>query len=175
MESVRDSTATIRNLSSPSEKRIVTAEWHDDAVPGIGALLRFPLYDLRARIYAGVAEAGFDDIRPAHVTLFRWPGPDGRRPTEVAADAQISKQRVNDLLRELERAGYLQLRPDPTDQRARIIELTERGWRLQKTAIHHHHTVEDGWAAAVGAERWAQLRATLAEISAGRERRVDRG
>src|SRR6188472_3376502 len=115
MGSVRDSTVTIRFMSSP--------EWHDPTVPGIGALLRFALHDVRERIYAGVARAGFDDIRAAHITLFRWPGPDGRRPTEVAADAQISKQRVNDLLRDLERAGYLQLRADPTDQRARIIEL----------------------------------------------------
>jgi DNA-binding MarR family transcriptional regulator len=152
-------------------------EWHDDAVPGIGALLRLPLYDLRARIYAGVAEAGFDDIRPAHVTLFRWPGPDGRRPTAVAADAQISKQRVNDLLRDLERAGYLELHRDPSDDRAKIIRLTDRGWGLQRTAIDQHHAVEDEWAAAVGAERWAQVRATLAEISgdrARRERLVDR-
>jgi DNA-binding MarR family transcriptional regulator len=158
MESVRYGTVTIRLMSS--------SEWHDDAVPGIGALLRLALHDVRARIYAGVAEAGFDDIRPAHVTLFRWPGPDGRRPTAVAFDAQISKQRVNDLLRDLERAGYLALHPDPSDDRAKIVRLTERGWGLQEAALHHHRAIEDEWAAAVGAERWAQVRATLAEISA---------
>jgi DNA-binding MarR family transcriptional regulator len=148
-------------------------EWHDPTVPGIGALLRFALHDVRERIYAGVARAGFDDIRAAHITLFRWPGPDGRRPTEIAADAQISKQRVNDLLRDLEATGYLERHPDPTDDRGRIIRLTERGWRLWETGLAHHRELEDEWAAAVGPERWRQVRAALADISA-RERVVDR-
>lgn len=120
-----------------------------------------------------MAEAGFTDIRPAHVTLFRWPGPDGRRPTEIAHDAQISKQRVNDLLRDLERAGYLVLEADPSDDRARLVALTERGWRLQETALRHHRDIEDEWAAAVGDDRWRAVRATLGAISP-RERVVDR-
>src|SRR5919201_7062772 len=101
----------------------------------IGALMRFGLHEIRARIYAGVVAAGFDDVRPAHVTLFRWPGPDGRRPTEVAADVQISKQRVNDLLRDLEQLYYLCLERDPIDSRARIIRLTPRGRGLHQVAV----------------------------------------
>jgi hypothetical protein len=41
----------------------------------VGALLRLALDDVRRRIYEGVVGAGFGDVRPAHVTLFRWPGP----------------------------------------------------------------------------------------------------
>jgi len=100
------------------------------------------------------------------VTLFRWPGPDGRRPTEVAADAQVSKQRVNDLLRDLERLGYLELEPDPGDSRARIIRLTRRGKALQRHAVRIHAAIEAEWEAAVGKRRYAELRATLAELTA---------
>jgi hypothetical protein len=75
----------------------------------VGALLRFGLDEIRRRIYGAVVAAGYRDLRPAHVTLFRWPGPDGRRPTEIAADVQLSKQRLNDLLRDLEARGYLRL------------------------------------------------------------------
>lgn len=130
----------------------------------IGALLRFPLDEVRRRIYAGVVEAGFDDLRPAHVTLFRWPGPDGRRPTEVAADAHISKQRMNDLLRDLERLGYLSLEPDPDDRRARVIRLTARGRKLHEVAMGVHDSVEREWEAAVGPARYRRLRETLAEL-----------
>jgi DNA-binding MarR family transcriptional regulator len=144
---------------------VSTPDWYDPAVPGIGALLRFALHDVRARIFAGVTEAGFGDVRPAHVTLFRWPGPNGRRPTAVAHDAQVSKQRVNDLLRHLERTGYLELHPDPSDDRAKIIRLTERGWRLQNAALRYHREIEDEWAAAVGEERWREVRDTLGEIT----------
>lgn len=139
---------------------------HDSLPPvQIGALLRFRLDEIRSRIYTGVVAAGFDDVRPSHVTLFRWPGPDGRRPTDVAADAQISKQRVNDLLRDLERLGYLELETDPTDSRARIIGLTDRGKRLHEIAIGIHAETEDEWARMVGRRSYQQLRRTLSRIT----------
>lgn len=130
----------------------------------IGALLRFGLHEIRSRIYAAVLAAGFDDLRPPHVTLFRWPGPDGRRPTEIAADAQISKQRVNDLLRDLERLGYLKLEPDPSDRRARIVRLTERGSRLHQAAVSEHAAIEGEWRQAIGERRYEQVRSGLAEL-----------
>jgi DNA-binding MarR family transcriptional regulator len=133
----------------------------------IGALLRFLLHDVRDRIYEGVVAAGFDDLRPAHVTLFRWPGPDGRRPTEVAADAQITKQALNDLLRDLEERGYLERHPDPSDNRARIIRLTRRGKRLHKVAVDIHAHVEDEWAARLGRKEFEKLRDQLVRLVDG--------
>ncbi len=130
----------------------------------IGALMRFGLHEIRNRIYSAVQAAGFEDVRPAQVTLFRWPGPDGRRPTEIAADAQISKQRVNDLLRELERSRYLKLEPDPSDRRARIVRLTRRGKRLHEVAVREHAATEAEWKRAIGERRYQQVRAGLAEL-----------
>lgn len=130
----------------------------------IGALLRFGLDEVRARIYAGVVAAGFDDVRPTHVTLFRWPGPDGRRPSRVAEDTQISKQRVRDLLRHLERHGYLTLEPDPTDGRARLIRLTERGRRLHSVAVEAHAAIEQEWAEKVGNGRFRTVWETLSQL-----------
>src|SRR3954454_14239825 len=85
----------------------------------IGALLRFALDDVRSRIYDGVVEAGFTDVRDVHVTLFRWPGPDGMRPTELAAAVGLSKQAVNDRLGDLDRLGYLPRAPGPGGRAAR--------------------------------------------------------
>ncbi len=130
----------------------------------IGALMRLGLDEIRRRIYDGVVAAGFDDLRPAHVTLFRWPGPDGRRPTEVAADVQLSKQRVNDLLRDLERLGYLHLEPDATDSRARIIRLTGRGTALHRLAVGIHADVEREWGDTVGELPYRRLRETLSVL-----------
>ncbi len=135
----------------------------------IGALLRFALYDIRQRIYAGVVAAGFDDLQPAHVTLFRWPGPDGRRPSEVAVDARLSKQTVNDLLRDLERLGYLERHPDPTDARARIIHLSSRGRRLHEVAVGVHAQIEDEWSTVVGKRRYQELREALGQLVSGAE------
>lgn len=131
----------------------------------IGALLRFALDDLRERIYRDVLDAGFADVRPVHVTLFRWPGPDGMRPTELAAAVHVSKQSVNDRLGELERLGYLTREPDPADSRARIVRLTARGRRLHEAALAAHERIEREWAEVVGAKRFAALRETLGALS----------
>jgi DNA-binding MarR family transcriptional regulator len=140
----------------------------------IGALFRFGLHEIRSRISTGVRDAGFEDVRPAHVTLFRWPGPDGRRPGEVAADVQISKQRVNDLLRDLERLGYLSLERDSDDSRARIIRLTPRGRRLHETAIGLHAQIEAEWSQAIGQRRYQQLRGALDDMIRPADRHTPR-
>ena len=130
----------------------------------IGALLRFAIDDVRARIYSGVVAAGFNDLRPAHVTLFRWPGPDGMRPTELAAATQISKQAANDLLGDLERLGYLERRIDPSDERARLIRLTERGRHLQRVAVGIHSDIEKEWEQAVGHRHYRIMREALHQL-----------
>jgi DNA-binding MarR family transcriptional regulator len=137
----------------------------DSATPlQIGALLRFALAEVRERIYEGVVTAGYDDIRPSHVTLFRWPGPQGRRPTEIAASVQFSKQRVNDLLRDLESLGYLALVADPSDDRARLVRLTERGRKLHETAIGIHAATEEEWSRQIGAERYREMCEALRDL-----------
>jgi DNA-binding MarR family transcriptional regulator len=142
-----------------------SSEFDKCAPVQIGRLLRLALDDVRRRIHSGVVAAGFEDVRAPHTTLFRWPGPDGRHPTEVAADVGISKQRVNDLLRDLERLGYLELQPDVSDSRAKIIRLTPRGKRLHQVAVGVHAALEDDWAAAIGRSRFEDLRAALRQLT----------
>ncbi len=51
------------------------------------------------------------------------------RPSELGARLGLSKQAVNDLVRELESKEYIALEPDPDDGRAKRIVATERGWQ----------------------------------------------
>src|SRR5438046_2348931 len=101
-----------------------------------------------------VASAGYDDIAPAHFNILQHPTPDGLRPSEVAARAQMTKQAANRLIRHLERRGYLRLEPDPNDQRARIIRLTDRGWSLIRTIREVVEEVEAEWAQRLGRRRF---------------------
>ncbi|HEY9456526.1 MAG TPA: helix-turn-helix domain-containing protein, partial [Gaiella sp.] len=55
-------------------------------------------------------ENGFADFDAAYLTVFQYPGPQGRRPSDLAARLLISKQALNYLLGELERLGYLERR-----------------------------------------------------------------
>ena len=134
--------------------------------PAIGALLRLAWQDVRERIYEGVLEDGYTDLSRAHVLLFRWPVIDGLRPSELAARNQLSKQTINDLLKDLEKRGYLKRSLDPTDGRARIVRLTERGWNLTQVISDMSFATEREWAQVIGETRYGEFRSTLCELVA---------
>ena len=97
--------------------------------------MRTTLHWFLDQIYTHVVAAGFGDLGRAHVGLFRYPTAAGHRPSELADRLQVSKQSVNDLLRDLEARGYLTREGDPTDGRARVVRLTDRG-RALEDAVH---------------------------------------
>src|SRR5215510_8094513 len=85
--------------------------------PLIGALLRLPWEEVQRRMLERLHERGFDDLDAAHLTVFQYPGPQGARPSELAARLRMSKQALNYLLGELERLGYLERHADKDDLR----------------------------------------------------------
>ena len=135
-----------------------------DTEPQVGALLRMAWEALQGELYVELRTAGFDDLREVHRPLLRYPPIDGMRPTDLAARLKLSKQATNDLIRDLENLGYLELQRDPTDGRARIIRYTERGWRLFRTGSRLSHDVGQRWARAIGQRRYDEFQATLREI-----------
>jgi len=136
-----------------------------DDGPLIGALLRVPWEAVRARMLTRLRESGFDDFEPAHFTVFRYPNPDGARPSELAARMGISKQSLSYLLRELERLGYLERRPDPADLRAKRVVVTRRGKAAIAVIRSAVAELEREWAEQLGARRFAQLRSLLVELN----------
>jgi DNA-binding MarR family transcriptional regulator len=140
--------------------------------PYIGTLMRICWQWVREEIYAGLVASGYEHLNRAHVTVFRYPTPDGMRPSQLAERLQITKQSVNDLLRELEDMGYLTREAESTDKRARIVRLTPSGRLLEQAAQREMRMAEERMAAMIGEERFAELRRTvvdLAEALVGRE------
>src|SRR3954452_6124124 len=111
----------------------------------IGALLRMPVDAVQARIVDRLHDAGFSDLVPAHFTVMRWPGPQGQRPSDLAAERGMTKQAMNYLLRQLEELGYLRRIEDPHDKRSKRIELTERGYAAAKNIRATVREVEREW------------------------------
>src|SRR5215218_6537626 len=60
--------------------------------PLIGALLRMPWETVQRHMLERLHEHGFDDLDAAHLNVFQYPGPQGARPSELAARLRISKQ-----------------------------------------------------------------------------------
>jgi DNA-binding MarR family transcriptional regulator len=135
--------------------------------PYVGAMLRVVWRWVRDQMYAGVVAAGYHDLSAAHVGLWRYPGLDGLRPSQLAELAGITKQSVNDLLGHLERHGYLGRVPDPADGRARVIRLTSKGRRLEQTIYAQAGAAEKQIAEILGPRRFTQLHSSLG-LLAGR-------
>jgi DNA-binding MarR family transcriptional regulator len=133
--------------------------------PMIGALLRMPWERVVRRMLQRLHEHGFDDLDLAHVNLFLYPGPQGARPTELAAQRGLSKQAANYLLGQLEALGYLERRPDASDGRSKRIALTDRGQQAAYTIRDAVSEVERDWEAQLGQDRFAHLKTLLVELN----------
>jgi DNA-binding MarR family transcriptional regulator len=120
---------------------------------------------VRDQIFAGVVAAGYDDVNPAHIGLMRYPSLDGWRPSALADELQITKQSVNDLLGHLEQRGYLVRQPDPADGRARVVRLTAKGQRLEKTVNLQAQAAEAQIAEMLGPRRFGQMRNALQQLA----------
>src|SRR5579859_26228 len=95
--------------------------------PLIGALLRMPWEAVQEHMLARLHAEGFDDFDASYLTVFRYPSPQGERPSELAARRRVSKQALNHLLGHLEQRVYLERDADPDDGRSKRINLTARG------------------------------------------------
>jgi DNA-binding MarR family transcriptional regulator len=133
--------------------------------PLIGALLRMPWDAVQQHMLDRLHESGFTDFDSAYLTVFQYPGPQGARPSELAARLRISKQALNYLLGELERLGYLERRADPDDLRSKRIALTPRGIASVGVIREAVGEVETAWAQQLGAERFDELRNLLLELN----------
>lgn len=71
--------------------------------------------------------AGFDELTPVLLTLFRNLDRDGTRLTDIAVRARLTKQAMAELVEKGEAAGFIEKRSDPVDQRAKIIAFTALG------------------------------------------------
>ena len=134
--------------------------------PLIGALMRMPLDVIVARMLAAVHAAGFDDLVAAHLVVLRYPGPENRRPSDLAAETRMSKQAMNYLLGQMEQMGYLIRVDDPEDHRSKRIHLTARGDAAGRTMREAVVEIESELERDMGAESFGQLRRLLAELNA---------
>ena len=134
--------------------------------PLIGALLRVPWETVRERMLAGLHDRGFTDLVAAHVDVWRYPGPENQRPSDLAAHTGMTKQALNYLLGQLEHLGYLTRETDSTDQRSKRIRLTPRGRAATKAIYESIQGVETEWEQQLGPRKFAQLRRLLTELGA---------
>ncbi|HWC78436.1 MAG TPA: MarR family transcriptional regulator, partial [Pseudonocardiaceae bacterium] len=92
----------------------------------LGVSLFIPYRYTEDRVFRALQDAGFDDWTLAQCRVFQRITPDGSRLTDLADQAQMSKQSAGVMVDQLERLGYVRRVPDPTDGRARLIVIEQR-------------------------------------------------
>jgi DNA-binding MarR family transcriptional regulator len=132
----------------------------------MGALLRMPLDAVLARILLDLHNAGFTDLVPAHLAVLRYPGPQNRRPTELAAEARMTKQAMNYLLGQMQQLGYLTRDDDPKDKRYKRVHLTERGHAAASAIRESVADIEAELEHELGPTQLDQLRQLLIQLNA---------
>ena len=129
-------------------------------------LLRRPYDALLMRIHAELAAAGFADSYPAWGTnIFHYLREGGLRLTELAERTHTTKQALLYTINQLEAAGYVERVPDPTDGRAKIIRLTERGWEVRRVGDEIIASIEHECVQQLGEEKMRQFNELMKDVS----------
>jgi DNA-binding MarR family transcriptional regulator len=120
----------------------------------LGNLMRLFRAELVDR---GNSSADVEGIRPAHLQVFGVIKAGGTRLTDLAAWADMSLSAMAELVDSLEQLGYVERRPDPRDGRAKLVCLTDSGWRAMQEGRRLIAKIEDDWGAALGNDRFESL------------------
>lgn len=135
--------------------------------PNLGVLLREPLRLGNARVSERIAERGHPEVRPPHGNVFQFLDDDGTRVSVLAERAQITKQSMAELVVHLERHGYVERVPDPSDRRAKLVRATARGNELYAIAREVVAELEREWTQILGKTKMRQLREILEDLNEG--------
>ena len=120
----------------------------------LGNLLRLFRAELAVR---GESSADVEGIRPAHLQVFGVIKADGSRLTDLASWADMSLSSMAELVDGLEQLGYVERRPDPADGRAKLVCLTDSGWRAIHEGRRLINQIEANWSAKLSADRFESL------------------
>lgn len=112
-------------------------------------------------------ERGFRGLRPSFGPFLSLIRDEGRPLTAIAGELAISKQACSQLAKLAEAAGYLERRPNPHDQRSKVVMLTPRGQLLVEQGVRLILESESDYAALVGPSPYRRFTAALAALYQG--------
>ncbi|WP_091617485.1 MarR family winged helix-turn-helix transcriptional regulator [Amycolatopsis saalfeldensis] len=130
----------------------------------LGMSLFIPYRYMEDRIFRALQDAGFDDWTLAQCRVFQRVAAEGSRLTDLADQAQMSKQSAGVLVDQLERLGYVRRVPDPVDGRARLIVIEQRGRRAVEVVGATLGEILSEWEAYLGTRNFALLQQILEQL-----------
>ena len=137
-----------------------------DGDPGLVQLI-----DLAQReVFRSFGDAvAADPVPPLRGSRYRVlsmvPVDGGRRLTDLATVADMTKQAMGEFVADLAEGGYVTVEPDPTDRRAKLVTLTDRGREAAEFGRTMLGRVQRLWDERLGPDDAATLNALLARVA----------
>jgi DNA-binding MarR family transcriptional regulator len=132
--------------------------------PSTATLLLQAFQRLVDELVADLHQAGYIDIRSAHSRVFEHLPAKGARVARMAQEAQMTQQSMTELVEYLERRGYIERLPDPSDGRAKLVRLTRSGKKLSAKGDEIMDRIDAGWEARLGKRRLRDMRSALRDV-----------
>jgi DNA-binding MarR family transcriptional regulator len=124
-------------------------------------------------LHAELARQGHPDMRPMHGFVFQAIGPGGTTAAQLARRLGVTKQAAGKTIDHLERLGYLERGPDPTDARRKVVRLTGRAFDALGRSARVFDDLRARWAEVIGKERLRALEADLRKVTSSERLRLD--
>jgi DNA-binding MarR family transcriptional regulator len=134
--------------------------------PNVARILMLAARAHTAAVTAQLALRGYDDFPFVSASLLWLMDEGGTRSTVLAQRAGVTKQAMSQLVRLMERQGYLEQIPDPNDTRAKVVRMTRRGEAVKNACVEVREELNRKVAAALGTNEAGELEASL-EAAAG--------
>ncbi len=116
------------------------------------------------KIQSELNEKGYSDVRPAHGFIFMRLSHGAATGQDLAEYLDISKQAASQMIEYLEKQGYVQRQPLPSDTRNKLVILTDKGWRCIATTEVILRQLQKDWTNLLGPERLETMHQDLQTI-----------
>ncbi|WP_236655274.1 MarR family winged helix-turn-helix transcriptional regulator [Streptacidiphilus carbonis] len=123
-------------------------------------------------VHGELASRGHEGVRASHEFALRAIDEGADTATELGRSLSVSKQAAAKVIVALERLGYVEREPDPTDARLKRLHVTARGHDMMAQGAALFTEVRNRWAAQIGAEQLDALEAHLTRLTRNRSART---
>lgn len=115
-------------------------------------------------LHKELGKLGFDDVRPSHGFIFQKISHGGSTGKELAEHMGITKQAASLTIDYLEERGYVTRQPHPSDQRGKLVVLTQRGWDCIQATEAIFTSIQQRWHEVLGEERIEALLSDMRKL-----------
>lgn len=132
--------------------------------PNTGTLMLYAYKKFEDDLFDQMHAAGHKHLRPKHGAVLANIERDGTRLTTLARRAGMGAPAMLQLVDEMERAGYVRRRPDPSDRRAKLVVPTAAGIDAAHLSFAIIEEIEASYQRVLGRRDYGVLQRALAKL-----------